>query len=386
MRSHDWKRHWGDVWPVLLILIPGLLGTGSAGDDELGWSRQPGLFAYVLVVFAALSAAMLRRHPEVTFSCCAAAVVVYLAAGYPVGPILIAVPVAAGGTAVAWPLRRVLVWNGALALAVLIAGGIRFSTNVDAARGRPFLAWLTISFAAVAVLTAIGAATRARRESEVGLRAAHAMRAVSDERLRMAQELHDSVGHGLAVIAMQAGIALHVLERNSAKARESLEAIQAASRESLQGMRFQLDLWRGSDGGEPDRPAPGLADAEVLLRRIRGGGLEILADIRPGELPPDVDVAAYRILQESLTNVLRHAGPTLARVTILRESDELVLEIANNGPVNEPPTASGSGIAGMRARAQALGGRLEAGVRPEGGFAVSARLPLAIATVQGSMS
>src|SRR6266536_1869704 len=157
---------------------------------------------------------------------------------------LIAVPVAAAGVAVAWPLRRVLVWNGGLGLAVYVAGGIRFGTELAASHGMPFLAWLATSFTAVAVPTAIGVAVRVRRESEAGLRAAQALRAVAEERLRMAQELHDSVGHGLAVIAMQAGVALHVLERNPGKARESLEAIQAASRESLHGMRVQLDVLR----------------------------------------------------------------------------------------------------------------------------------------------
>ena len=207
----------------------------------------------------------------------------YLAVGYPVGPILIAVPVAAAGVAVAWPLRRVLVWNGGLGLAVYVAGGVRFGTGLAASHGMPFLAWLATSFTAVAVPTAIGVAVRVRRESEAGLRAAQALRAVAEERLRMAQELHDSVGHGLAVIAMQAGVALHVLERNPGKARESLEAIQAASRESLHGMRVQLDVLRGPEGdGAPLRPAPGLADADVLLRRIRAGGLEIAADLQAG--------------------------------------------------------------------------------------------------------
>lgn len=397
VHSFDLKRRWDNVWSVLLILIPGLLGTGRAGEDERGWSREPDLFAYALVVFAALSAAVLRRRPGVTFACCAAAVVTYLAVGYPVGPILIAVPVAAAEVAVAWPLRRALVWNGGLGLAVHVAGGIRFGPELAASQGMPFLAWLTVSFTLVAVPTAIGAAVRIRRESEAGLRTAQAHRAVSEERLRMAQELHDSVGHGLAVIAMQAGVALHVLARNPDKARESLEAIQAASRESLHGMRVQLDLLRGPEGeGAPRRPAPGLADADVLLHRIRTGGLEIAADIQAEDLPPAVDLAAYRILQESLTNVLRHAGVTLARVRVTREGADLVLEVTDNGPASSADPRqgadgrTGSGIAGMRARAEALGGEFEAGPRPEGGFVVRARLPLpdrsSAADVPGSES
>ncbi|MEV0157931.1 sensor histidine kinase [Micromonospora sp. NPDC050686] len=381
MRSHGLRRRWDSVWPVLLIMLPGLLGTRSAGEGEVGWTRQPDLFAYALVVFAALAAAVMRRRPGVTFACCTAAVVTYLAVGYPVGPMLIAVPVAAAGVAVAWPLRRTLVLNGGMGLAVLAAGGVRFGL----AGGRPLLGWLATMFTMVAVPTAIGVAVRFSRESEARLRTAHALRAVSDERLRMARELHDSVGHGLAVIAMQAGVALHVLARNPDKARESLEAIQAASRESLHGMRAQLEVLRSPEGEDaPWRPAPGLADAEVLLDRIRTGGLKVAATISAGELPPEVDAAAYRILQESLTNVLRYAGATLARVRATREGDVLVLEVNDNGPAGGAAASgpgadgrTGSGIAGMRARAERLGGELVAGPRPEGGFAVRARLPLA---------
>ncbi len=385
MRSYDVKCRWENIWPVLLIMVPGLLGTRSAGEGELGWSREPDLFAYALVVFAALAAAVLRRRPAVTFTCCAAAVVTYLAVGYPVGPILIAVPVATAGVAVGWPLRRALVWNSGLGLAVLVAGGLRFGTDLAAGPGMPFLGWLATACTAVAVPTALGAAVRARRESEADVRTAQAQRAVSEERLRMAQELHDSVGHGLAVIAMQAGVALHVLARNPDRARESLEAIQAASRQSLHEMRVQLDVLRGPEGEDaPRQPAPGLADVEVLLGRIRAGGLEIVADFQPGELPPEVDGVAYRILQESLTNVLRHAGVTAtpARVRVTREGADLVLEVTDNGPASSADRGQdadgrpGSGIAGMRARAEALGGDFEAGPRPEGGFVVRARLPL----------
>lgn len=389
VRSFDWRRRsrelWRDLWPVLVIAIPGLLGTGSAGDDEVGWSRTPDLFAHVLVVFAALSAAMWRQRPDLTALCCAAAVVTYLAAGYPVGPILVAVPLAVGGLAAASPLRRTLAWSGGFALATCVAGSVRFGSDLAGSDAAPLRDWLLTALALVAVPAVVGAAVRARRDAEAGVREAQARRAVSEERLRMAHELHDAVGHGLAVIAMQAGVALHVLERDPPKARESLEAIQATSRESLHGMRQQLDVWRGpQDEGEHLRPGPGMADAALLLRRIRGGGLEIAAELPTGQLPlpPEVDIAAYRILQESLTNVLRHAGATRAQVRVTREGDDLVMEVTDNGSAGDTGTAPhadgrrGSGIAGMRARVEALGGDLSAGRRPEGGFVVRARLPL----------
>lgn len=402
MRSFDLRRFWSTAWPVLLIMIPGLLGTRSAGADERDWSRPPDLYAEALVVLAALSASVVRRRPAVTSACCTAAVATYLAVGYPVGPILIAVPVAAAAVAVGRPLRWTLVWNCCSFLTVCAAGSVRFGITPAADDGSRWLSWLATSFMLAALPTAIGIAVRIRQESQESLRAAHARQAVSQERLRMAHELHDSVGHGLAVIAMQAGVALHVLERKPGDAREPLEAIAATSRAALHEMRAQLDLLRGADGdrvsggaagdGAPLRPAPSLAEADVLLSRIRAGGLQITAEFKPGDLPPEIDLAAYRILQESLTNVLQHAGVTRARVRIVREGDQLVLEIVDDGPAAgaavEPAAdgRAGTGIAGMRARAAALGGELDAGHRTERGFAVRARLPLAGRTGPASVT
>ncbi|MEV4755856.1 histidine kinase [Micromonospora sp. NPDC049559] len=384
MRSERLRRGGDIAWPVLLVLVPGLLGTGRAGADETGWTRAPDALAYALVVLAAFGAAWLHRRPGVTLGCVAVAIVGYLSLGYPVGPVLVGVPVAAAGTALGWSPRRVIVANGGFGLALLLAGALRFADELTAGRRGDLLDWLFVSGALVVVPTAVGVAVRGRREADARVRAERARRATAEERLRMAQELHDSVGHGLAVIAMQAGVALYVLERAPDRARASLEAIQAASRDALHGMRVQLGLWRDPDGADgPRRPAPGLADVEVLLDRIRGGGVAVAAELRAGELPPEVDVVAYRLLQESLTNVLRYAGPTRAQVRAVREGDDLVLQVTDEGPApgaGPGPAGdggSGSGIAGMRARTEALGGEFHAGPRPGGGFAVRARLPLA---------
>ncbi|HJU98326.1 MAG TPA: sensor histidine kinase, partial [Jiangellaceae bacterium] len=226
-----------------------------------------------------------------------------------------------------------------------------------------------------------GAAVRVRRQSDADVRAAAARRAVSEERLRMAQELHDSVGHELAVIAMQAGVALHVLDRDPLRVREALEAIRATSRVSLDGLRAELDLLRTPLGeSAPRRPAAGLADLDVLAERIRAGGVDVETRIDAGGgLPPEIDVAVYRILQESLTNVLRHSGGKVAQVRVDRENGHLVVRVVDDGPGRADatlPPGAGAGIPGMRARAEELGGTFDAGPRPGGGFVVTARLPV----------
>jgi signal transduction histidine kinase len=197
----------------------------------------------------------------------------------------------------------------------------------------------------------------------------------------MAQELHDNVGHELAVIAMQAGVALHVLDRDPVRAREALEAIRATSRSSLDGLRAELDVLRTPRSeSAPRRPTAGLADVDVLVGRIRAGGVDVEASIDDGgDLPPEIDAAAYRILQESLTNVLRHSGSRLAQVRIRREGSHLLVRVLDDGPVradaNLPPGA-GTGIPGMRARVEDLGGTFEAGPHPGGGFEITALLPV----------
>ncbi|MEV4510779.1 sensor histidine kinase [Dactylosporangium sp. NPDC049525] len=371
MWSGALRTMWRVAWPALLIAGAGLLGTGDAGDGEIGWTRSPDPVAYLLVVVAAVAALALRRLPAVTLAGAGAAVVAYLAAGYPVGPILVAVPVAAAGVAVAWPAGRSVPANVALGLAVYVAGELRFGLPYHGDAG----SWPLLVLLAVALPGAIGLNVRTRRDALAEVHEANVQRVVADERMRMAHELHDAVGHGLAVIAMQAGVALHVLDREPGKARESLEAIRATSRDALDGMRAELGLLRGAGDDGPRRPAVGLAEAPVLLQRIRSGGLAVVADIWAGELPQEVDVAAYRILQEALTNVLRHAGAVVARVRIARDGDDLVVEVSDDGRA-AGAVAEGSGIAGMRTRAQRLGGTLDAAARAGGGFAVAARLPL----------
>src|SRR4051794_1785060 len=242
----------------------------------------------------------------------------------------------------------------------------------------PQLTWVGGWAATVGGVAAIGAARQVRRRSEAGVWAEQARRAVSEERLQMVQDMHDGVGHGLAVIAMHAGVALHVLDRDPERARELLTTIQATSREALDGLRADLDRWRAPDDAAARRPTPGLDDLPQLLERMRAGGLRLTGWIDRGpDVPADVGAAAYRIVQESLTNVLRHADGAAAEVRISRADDRIEIEVCDDGRGAAPP-AEGSGISGMRRRAAAVGGELTAGPAPDGGFVVRGALPLAV--------
>jgi signal transduction histidine kinase len=222
---------------------------------------------------------------------------------------------------------------------------------------------------------------KVRRDATADVRGAQSRRAVSEERLLLAQDVHDGVGHGLAVIAMQAGVALRMLDRDPARVRQALEAIRAVSREALDGVRAELAALREPEPpGPPLRPATGLADLPALVARIRSSGLPLAVEIDDtvtGLDPPDeVDRSAYRIVQESLTNVLRHGGPgATARVRVEVDDGALRLEVTDTGR-GAAPGAGGQGVSGMRARAKALGGSLEAEPLPDGGFAVRAWLPV----------
>ncbi|WP_225859294.1 sensor histidine kinase [Streptomyces albicerus] len=217
-------------------------------------------------------------------------------------------------------------------------------------------------------------------------RLAHAreveQRAAGEERLRIARELHDVIGHHISLINVQSSAALHRLEKDPRQAKTALAAIKESSREALRELRTTLGVLRQVDEEAPTSPAPGLERIGELVESARVAGVDVRTTVtgarRP--LPTEVDLAAYRIVQESLTNVTRHATATATTVTVRIDQGprEVTVEITDNG--RSPAAGSGapgSGIAGMRERARALGGELSAGPRPGGGFAVRARLPYA---------
>lgn len=242
-----------------------------------------------------------------------------------------------------------------------------------------------IALLALAAACMAGLLTRERREHAVALRAQEVAEAVTAERLRIARELHDMVAHSIGIIAIQAGVGSRVIRTQPDEAREALRAIEATSRETLSGLRRTLVALRRTDPGEaapgraPLAPSPGLDDVERLAAATADAGVRV--DVhRSGKqrpVPADIDLSAYRIVQEALTNVVRHAGTGRCRVAIDHGDRELSVEVVDDGRgAAENGPAHGFGLVGMRERVGLLHGHFSAGPRPEGGFRVVARLPL----------
>jgi signal transduction histidine kinase len=362
-----------DLGLTALLVSGGLVGTAGAAANH---GQTAPTTSYLLLLAACLPVAVSGWLPAWTAALTGAATVAYVGLGYAYGPIIFALVVAVYRLATGTPVRHALIGTAALMCASLGAVATRALTGLS-----EDWADFVSTAAYVAVPAAIGVALKVRRDATADLRGEQSRRAISEERLRLAQEVHDEVGHGLAVIAMQAGVALRVLDHDPPRVRQALEAIRAASRGALDGVRAELAALREpGPPGPPLQPATGLAELPALAARIRSSGLPVAAEIDDTitdlGLPADVDRSAYRIVQESLTNVLRHGGPgATARVRVEVDAGTLRLEVTDTGR-GAAPGADGQGIEGMRARAEALGGSMETGAPTDGGFAVRARLPI----------
>ena len=218
------------------------------------------------------------------------------------------------------------------------------------------------------------AAARADREEK-------ARQAVVAERARIARELHDVVSHAISVIVLQARGGRRVLDAAPADAREAFDVIEHAGEQALVEMRRLLTMLRQTEEDLVLAPQPSLKRIGELAAQLTSTGLPVDVSIEgePVEVPPGIDVSAYRIVQEALTNTLKHAGPAHARVVVRYRADELELEVADDGPGTGTAGGSGQGLAGIRERVGIYGGELHAGRRPEGGYLVRARLPLTAA-------
>ncbi|MCO5973688.1 sensor histidine kinase [Actinoallomurus soli] len=236
---------------------------------------------------------------------------------------------------------------------------------------------------ALATAYMVGRLIRERREHGEALRTRAVADAVTAERLRIARELHDMVAHTIGIVALQAGAAKRVIDTQPSRAREALGEVETASRETLSGLRRMLGALRQAELEKGAEPAPldampGLADVDRLAEATTAAGVRVDVHQR-GErrpLPPEVDLSAYRIIQEAVTNVVRHSGASHCAVSIDHRNDEISIEVVDDGHGHGGTSGTGYGLVGMRERVALLHGELTTGPRPEGGFRVTARLPL----------
>lgn len=418
-----WERRWGapprfaGVGLALIAAFIQLVGStgmsyhrpGAAAIDYLG---------YALLVAGPVALIFRRRAPVLVVTVALAATVAYCLAGYPAGPcffsptIAVFVAVQEGKRVATW-----LLVTGSLISYVLVSVVFLHQSTAPIGRSAGIVVW------ACAVL-ALAEAVRVGRERAVEryqARSERQRRQVSDERLEIAREIHDVLAHHLSLINVQASVALHLAQQRDrgsessaemaaesevdvdvdaadaeteTEAEVALAAIKQASKEALQGLRSTLNVLRQVDEDAPRAPAPSLTRIEELVAAVTATGVTVAHRVVGEEsaLPSSIDLAAYRIVQEALTNVRRHAGPTSVEIVVSFIRDQLTIEVLDEGPASPgarsgqagddidiaaAPSGGRNGIPGMRERAAALGGELVAEPRPGRGFRVFARLPLA---------
>lgn len=362
---------------VLGVVV--MVGTNVAAH---GQGREPLDVAARLLLTAAVAVLLVRhRHPVVAVAATSAVTLVYLGLGYPYGPVFLAVAVGcfsavvSGHRAAAWWSLGAL-WAGH----VLAAHWLHHWLPPDGDGPAP---WGQEAFVAAWVVAIVAAAEllRVRREQWATARAereAAEKRRADEERLRMARELHDVLAHSISVINVQAGVGLALLDSDPDEARHALTTIKSASKEALDEVRQVLENLR-APGDAPRAPAPGLDRLPELVDQASAAGLTVTVETQgvPARVPPGADLAAFRIVQEALTNVVRHSGSRTALVRITHGTTRIGLSVDDDGPATgDHAGGGGNGLVGMRERAAALGGTIDAGPRPGGGFRVTAMLPL----------
>jgi signal transduction histidine kinase len=373
------RSHWIalDCLAAALSLLV-LAATTGLAYHRSGRSLPELALLIILASLAAVPVAVRRIRPMVAFG---AVLALYLALGLlsPISGVIIAFPTAYVLYTVAVTYRRKV---SAAALIVALA-----VESLVAVLGHVASNALVPLGLVLIVLWLFGSMARQRRLYASGLQQQAASQAVAEERLRIARELHDVVAHSMAVIAVQAGFGQYVIDSQPGQAREALSAIQGTSRDALDEMRRMLSVLRQGDaeGAQaapeaPLRPADGLADLHRLITRVGHAGVHVDLQItgQPVDVPASVGLSAFRIIQEALTNVVKHAATPDCQVRLDYREQELSLEILDEGDGTAPPgPGSGHGLIGMRERVLLCGGEFSAGPRPDRGFRVAATLPLA---------
>ncbi|WP_211212845.1 sensor histidine kinase [Nonomuraea coxensis] len=355
-------------------------------------SWWPAWSAWPVAAAVSLPVAVRRRRPRaVLVLACAAGVLATVAGAVAAGaiwvtfvPTVLVLYLVASTASVAWSVAGLATCASAAVIAVLIFYERVFPGLEPAAAPSELPPAWPIEIGVICVLLAagwaVGTAVRWKRDTTAHLVRHLAEAAVADERMRIARELHDVIGHSMSLIAVKATVANHVADARPQEVRAALTVIEQTSRSTLTEIHRVLGLLRSdSDPQQAHLPVPGMAELPELAAHARCAGVEVDLTVREGaELPAAVAMSVYRIVQQALTNVITHAAPTRCAVTVDIDGREAAIEVVDDGPRHgRPPRAShgGHGLIGMRERAKMYGGTFSAGRRPEGGFRVAARLP-----------
>ena len=386
-RSTPAQRAAASVLAAIALFAAALATCWNQGHAELT-SGQVVVTALVYASFALVP--ILRRPPWQLLAAVALGAIAMTAAGTPQSPVGLALVAAVFVFSLGSDKARVCVGTAAVTAVWLAAGRTVAGLITHTGWSSPAVAWVWVAAATGQAIRANHAQRamledRARR-AEQG-REQEARRRVQAERLRIARELHDAVGHHVALINVQAGAMTYVLESDPAKAMQSLSHIQQASEAALEELRLAVGLLRQPGEHELVEPAGRLGRLDELIDSFTATGLDVTCEVtgRARTLPEAVDLTAYRLIQESLTNSAKHAAGTSAAIAIAFRPGMLTVAVEDDGPPtigaahyrapSTEPGADGHGIIGMRERAAALGGRLTAGPRPGGGYQVVAELP-----------
>lgn len=374
------------VWlvPVVVaaIQLVGSTGPRHREDAQLHWAPLT-WWGYLLLVAGPVALLLRTVYPYAVLWAVLAITVAYQSAGFGFGPIFASLIVAFLTAATVGPRWRtyplpVLGWVVLVWLVPLLRG----EDPPPAVAIGAIAAWLIVLVAVAEGIRQRRAVVDARRQRKAAMareaQSEHERRA-TQARLSIARELHDVLAHSLSMINVQSSVALELLDQQPQRAGPALAAIKEASRQAISDVHSLVEALR-TEQGQPTAPTPGIADLNGLVGAARATGLTVITHVHgePRALPAVIDVAAARIVQESLTNVVRHSTAEHAEVTVTYESDAVGVAVDNDGrPINASPPSGGSGIAGMRERARALGGEVSVRRLPGGGFSVRATLPVA---------
>ncbi len=377
------KRLGPSLWVALdvvvaVVLLAALLAFVAGHRPR----HVPSVELYGLVVLSSLPVALRRRCPLLVLA-------VVLPASVAFGAVAAATATVSGATYVLYTVvvqterRQAVMALVAVECGVAVTFGLTTSSSVNPVNG---------AFTALAQITVwiIGDSVRRYRAYKVSLEEQTVRQAVSEERVRIARELHDMVAHAMSVVAVQAGVGHHVIADQPDEAAKALESIEVTARDALAEMRHLLGVLRSDEAGPASlRPSPGLGSLQLLVDQVSSAGLPVTLRVegRPRALAPSVDLSAYRIVQEALTNVVKHAEEhSGATVAVCYDGDDVVVTVIDDGRGDVGERAgrpgrgrdaidgAGQGLTGMRERVNLFGGELQVGPRPDGGFGVRARL------------